>query len=261
MAFDGVDWLDLQRLATALVMPLPLGLALGLIGLALVWRLRWLGVVVAGMGVSLIGACSLPVVATALMSGLKVEYPPQTAADCEPADAIVLLGGAVQPLLMDDVRPRLHRGSDRVWQAARLYHAGCAPLIVVSAGGKLEPPVVASEAEAIAELLIALGVPQSALRLEAQSRNTQGNAAFSRDVLGRAEGRRVLLVTSAWHLRRAVALFEHQGFEVLPAGADYRSLRSCRGLHCWLPSAGALEASALAVKEHLGYWVQVRLRA
>ena len=41
MAFDCVDWLDLQRLATALVMPLPLGLLLGLAGLALVWRVRW----------------------------------------------------------------------------------------------------------------------------------------------------------------------------------------------------------------------------
>lgn len=260
MAFDFVDWLDLQRLATALVMPLSLGLLLGLAGLALVWWVRWLGVLVAGLGLGLIGACSLPVVATALLSGLEGDYPPQAAADCEPADAIVVLGGAVQPLLIGDVRPRLHRGSDRVWEAARLYHAGCAPLVVVSAGGKLEPPIAAPEAEAIAELLTALGVPRSALRLETKSRNTLGNAGFSRAVLGSTGAQRVLLVTSAWHLRRAVALFEQAGFEVVPVGADYRSISSCRGLQCWLPSAGALEASGLAVKEFLGYLVQVQLR-
>jgi len=69
------------------------------------------------------------------------------------------------------------------------------------------------------------------------------------------------LVTSAWHLRRAVALFEQAGFDVVPVGADVRSISRCRGLNCWLPSADALEASGLALKEALGYWVQVRLRA
>ena len=157
-----VDWLDLQRLATALVMPL--GLLLGLAGLALVWRVRWLGVLVAGLGLGLIGACSLPVVSTVLLSGLEGDYPPRAAAACEPADAIVVLGGAVQPLSIGDVRPRLHRGSGsglggRAVVSRRLYAAG---------GG---------------------------------------------------------------------------------------------GIHCWLPSAGALEASELALKEALGYWVQVRLRA
>ncbi|MBK1620611.1 hypothetical protein CKO42_19690 [Lamprobacter modestohalophilus] len=250
----------MQRFATALVMPLSLGLLLGLAGLVLVWRVRWLGVFVAGLGLGLIGACSLPAVATALMSQLERDYPPQAAADCEPADAILVLGGAVQPLLIGDLRPRLHRGSDRVWEAARLYHAGCASQVVVSAGGKLEPPIAAPEAEAIAELLTALGVPRSALRLETESRNTLGNARSSREVLDSSGTRRVLLVTSAWHLRRAVAIFEQAGFDVVPVGADYRSISSCRGLQCWLPSAGALEASGLALKEFLGYLVQVQLR-
>ena len=254
-----MDWLDLQRLATALVMPLSLGLLLGLIGLALVWRVRvrGLGVLVAGLGLGLIGVCSLPVVAAGLLSGLESDYPPQRATDCEPADAIVLLGGAIQPLLLQEVQPRLHRGSDRIWEAARLYHAGCAPLLVVSAGGQLEPPIAAPEAEAIADLLSALGVPRAALRLEADSRNTQANAAFTRALLGPGARWRVLLVTSAWHLRRAVALFEQEGFAVQPVGADYRSFPSCRGLQCWVPSAGALEDSGLALKEVLGYAVQV----
>lgn len=54
--------------------------------------------------------------------------------DCYQA---VVLGGAVQPLLVGEERPRLHRDSDRVWEAARLWHAGCAPRVLVSAGGKV----------------------------------------------------------------------------------------------------------------------------
>ena len=69
--------------------------------------------------------------------------------------------------------------------------------------------------------------------------------------------KRILLVTSAWHLRRAVALFARAGFAVVPVGADFRSFRACLGVMCWLPSAGALEATGLAVKEWLGYGMQV----
>jgi uncharacterized SAM-binding protein YcdF (DUF218 family) len=254
------DWLDLQRLATALVMPLPLGLLIALFGLVLVWRLRWLGVLGVGLGLGLIGVCALPVVADGLLGRLESAYPPQAAEACAPADAIVVLGGAVRPRLIADVRARLHWGSDRVWEAARLYHAGCAPLVVVSAGGKIVPPIAEVEAEAIAGLLIELGVPRSALRLERASRNTLGNAHFSRALLSPTGARRVLLVTSAWHLRRAVALFERVGLEVVPVGADYRAFSRCRGLRCWVPSAEALEASGLAVKEYLGYLVQVRWR-
>lgn len=43
---------------------------------------------------------------------------------------------------------------------------------------------------------------------------------------------------------------------VVLVGADYRAFGTCRNLDCWAPSAGALEATGLAVKEWLGYWIQ-----
>lgn len=251
------DWLDLQRLITALIMPLPLGLGLMLLGLIMSQFARRSGRLLIGGGIGVIGLAALPPVALALMASLENDYPPQAADACHPAEVIVLLGGAVQPLVAGELHPRLHRGSDRVREAARLYHAGCAPRILVSAGGTLEPPLQASESDAIAALLEDLGVPRAALILEAESRNTQGNAAFSRAVLESAGIDRILLVTSAWHLRRAVALFEQEGFEVHPVGADYRSFPTCRGLQCWVPNAIALEATELALKEYLGYLVQV----
>lgn len=257
-----MDGLDLQRVLTAVIMPLPLGLVLAGLGLVLLAVSRWRrsGLLLAGVGLAVLLLAALPGVAQGLLAGLERAYPPRPAVDCPRADAIVVLGGAVQPLLVGEVRGRLHRGSDRVWEAARLWHAGCAPRVVVSAGGRIELPVVAAESAAIGALLVDLGVPPGALVLEAESRNTQGNAAFSREVLAPLGVRRVLLVTSAWHLRRAVALFAATGLEVLPWGADYRAVAACRGLECWLPSPGALEATGLAVKEYLGYWVQVGWR-
>ncbi|WP_295429688.1 YdcF family protein [uncultured Thiodictyon sp.] len=253
-----MDWLALQRLLTTPVMPLPLGLGLAFFGLVLLWypRARRAGSLLVVGGLPVIGLASSPLVAESLMASLEGAYPPRDAAACPAADAIVLLGGAVRPRVEGDVRARLHGGSDRVWEAARLYHAGCAPRVVVSAGGRIEPPLQEPETEAIAQLLTGLGVPRSALLLESASRNTLGNAAFSRALLKPLGVDRVLLVTSAWHLRRAVAPFERAGFAVVPAGADYRSFGGCQGVQCWVPSIEALEATGLAAKEYLGYWAQ-----
>lgn len=102
-------------------------------------------------------------------------------------------------------------------------------------------------------VLASLGVPLAAMVLEERSRNTRENARFSAAVLlpqGRA---RVLLVTSALHMPRAVALFEAQGFAVLPAATDHTG-RSPPGALGWLPDAGALEGSGSALKELVARW-------
>ena len=115
-----MDGLDLQRLLTSLIMPLPLGLGFAIIGLILLWRARRVGWLLIGSGVGVIALASSPLIAEALMASLEQAYPPQAAAQCRPADAIVLLGGAVQPWVEGDARPRLQRSSDRVWEASGL---------------------------------------------------------------------------------------------------------------------------------------------
>ncbi len=64
-------------------------------------------------------------------------------------------------------------------------------------------------------------------------------------------------MTSAWHLRGRWRCFARAGYEVVAVGADYRSFGACRRVECWVPSAGALEMTGLAVKEWLGYGIQV----
>jgi uncharacterized SAM-binding protein YcdF (DUF218 family) len=263
--------IDLRRLLTSLVMPLPVGfgLALGAGSAALLLgrypRLRRMAATLAAGGVLLIAIAAMPWTALSLLRGLEADYPPRPAAACGgaggPVDAIVVLGGAVSPQLAGDARARLHRGSDRIREAALLFHAGCAPRLLVSAGGGVDPPAVASEAEAIRALLAEWGVPATATIFEDDSRTTGENARYSRLALADAGPQpRILLVSSAWHLRRAVPLFEREGFMVVPVGADYRSLAPCAGLQCVLPDSGALDATGMAWKEYLAYWVQVRGR-
>jgi uncharacterized SAM-binding protein YcdF (DUF218 family) len=195
-----------------------------------------------------------PLLAATLAGGLESGSPPSDARDCAPSGAIVVLGGAVRPPLLGDETSRLNQGSDRVWTAARLYHAGCAPVVFVAAGGAVEPPMAGAEAPAIVALLVDLGVPPEAIQFEDRSRNTAENAARARAALSPQGVQEILLVSSAWHLRRARREFERVGFAVNPVGADTRSFNIDRGLKAWLPDAEALATTQLMWKEYLGFW-------
>jgi len=70
---------------------------------------------------------------------------------------------------------------------------------------------------------------------------------------------KVLLVTSASHMRRSVAVFRTQGMEVIPAPTDVRVVDLPPNLGSLVPTLGGLEFSTIAIKEHVGWWVY-RLR-
>lgn len=120
-------------------------------------------------------------------------------------DAIVLLG--VELDAQDHPTQELHV---RVQAAAQAYARGAAGVIVAS-GGRL-PGHRAAEATVMARLLGEAGVPDAAVVLEDQSQNTMENMRFTAAKLGGAKGRRVLVVTSDYHLRRAVLTARRAGF-------------------------------------------------
>jgi uncharacterized SAM-binding protein YcdF (DUF218 family) len=73
----------------------------------------------------------------------------------------------------------------------------------------------------MADILEMLGVPRDAMIFESTSRNTYENATHTRVILEQMDVNRVILVTSADHMPRSVALFEHQGIDVIPAPTDF----------------------------------------
>jgi uncharacterized SAM-binding protein YcdF (DUF218 family) len=165
---------------------------------------------------------------------------------------MVVLGGATRgdtsPLQPAD----LNAQADRLLYAAQLYQAGKAPLLLLSGGSAAH---LRPEAEEMAEILAIMGVPEAAMLLEGHSRNTYENALYSAQLLQQRAVRRVLLVTSAFHMRRAEAVFAAQGIEVVPAATDYQRLLQAELLPAWLPSATALVQSTYALRELAGLWV------
>jgi uncharacterized SAM-binding protein YcdF (DUF218 family) len=103
-------------------------------------------------------------------------------------------------------------------------------------------------------LLSALGVPEHAMVLEEQSRNTRENARFSVALLRERNIDSMVLVTSAPHMRRALGLFAAEGLQVFPAATDHEARRPA-AWQIWLPDTGALDGSGRAMKEWLGSWL------
>jgi uncharacterized SAM-binding protein YcdF (DUF218 family) len=244
----------LSKLLPQLVYPLNAGVLLVLAGLILLWRGRGrLAGACLALAIAVLWTFSTAVVADALQAGLERRHAAVTEANAPDADAIVVLGGAVGAPLPPRASPDLSDAADRVLLAAHLYRAGKAPLVVVSGGQTFptEPPM--PEAESIAALLEEWGVPREDIVLEAESRNTHENATRTAALLERRGLRRVLLVTSALHMPRALATFRSEGLDALPAATDFGITSAAQPLVLRiLPSAAALERSHRALKEHLG---------
>ena len=247
--------LFLSKLLSLFIHPLSLGLLLVLGGGIAGWWWRRLGLVVIGLGVLVLWIPSTPVVSDWMQGTLESRYPPAPVDAAPNANAIVVLGGSVGPPKPPRVYPDLTSASDRVWHAARLFQADKAPLIVASGGTLPWKHQQFREAEVMQRLLKSWGVPADSVLLESSSANTYENARFTADLASKRGIDRVLLVTSALHMRRALATFRSAGVNALPMATDYRVVDRRRTLLDLLPSANALAGSTAAIREYVGYWV------
>jgi uncharacterized SAM-binding protein YcdF (DUF218 family) len=192
-----------------------------------------------------------------LVGSLEDAYPFRQAAELPNADAIVVLGGYLR---YGERRPHIAEissASDRLWFGAELYRQGKAPIVLLTGGNT---PFLSgsseSEASVGAKMIQNLGVPANAVLVEGNSRNTKENAEHSGQVLMARAARRILLVTSAFHMRRASALFRHAGFVVIPAACDYDTGWGKPDFFFQLlPDSVRLEHSQVALREWIGLTV------
>lgn len=244
---------------TGLIIPLNLCFTMVAVGLVLCllrWRKTGAGFVLAG--VIWVTAWSLPVTSLWLGGALENWYPNPPPEQTEMADAIVVLGGNTANARANWFEPYdKTKKTTRVDAAAELYLAGRAPRVLLS-GGALEGDV--SEAQGMAHEIRQLGVPSYAIILENASRSTYENAALSEDALRDQGIRKVLLVTSALHMPRAMAVFHKQGVEAIAAAVAPQIVLPPDGsISPWWPNERALDASRSIIKEYAAiglYWAR-----
>lgn len=163
--------------------------------------------------------------------GIPLERPYlslQSVESAPTADAIVVLGGGISKA--EELSfPDMADGADRIWHGARLYKAGKAPIVIVSGTNDLYSTV---------PLLVDLGVPREAIVVDNESRNTYENSRFTEDLLladieDVSTPKRILLVTSAWHMTRSLGNFSQTSLEAFPAPADFKAHSSMYGRQHW----------------------------
>lgn len=243
----------------------PLGLSTGLLILGLFWLWqhprRATGAI--ALALFILFFSSNQIVSDKLVSTLESRYlPPDVMPD---AQAIVVLGGATKPAIAPRPWVDVSEAGDRILHGARLYHQlaqlGRAPKLILS-GGRItwRGGSNLSEAADMKAIAMAMNVPEANIVLEPTSLNTRQNAVNVQEILSAQAIDSVLLVTSAVHMPRAVAIFQKLGMTVTPAPTDYlvtrpeardRTLES--RILSLMPDTKALDQFTTALKEYVGF--------
>lgn len=257
-------------MTSVIISAFPLLLFLGLLlsGLALLWftRKQTLGKLVTSAGVCLLIFFSLGIISETSLRPLERQYPPlnltTSAAASLPASLatvkwVVVLGGGAwsdsqRPALSNLFAPSLAR----VVEAVEIYRRIPGSKLIFS-GGKLGP----SESEAIlmARAAKLLGVAEQDILIEPESKDTETQAVNIKPLVGTDE---FILVTSAWHMPRAMALFKKAGLSPIPAPANYETgTHGIRSVDL-LPNPDGLTKIGIAIHEYVGLaWAKLRRKA
>ena len=150
------------------------------------------------------------------------------------------------------------RSGDRLFQALPLYYNGKVKRLIFTGGsGSIEFPEK-REGIFVQKYLRAIHFPDSALIVESKSRNTRENAVFTKIILDSLKlSGRYLLVTSAYHMPRAMAVFRKAGFtDVEPYITNKVSgIRRFTPDHLLVPHAGAMAGLQTLLHEIFGFLV------
>lgn len=189
---------------------------------------------------------SIQPVADALIKPLEYYYKQPPVSEIEKTDAIVILTGGYNKNQadFDGTGQIATKAANRFIMGIRLYNTLRIPIII---SGTIEETTIASRT------LKACGIKEEDIFMEGNSRNTAENAIYTMQLCRQKEIKKILLVTSAYHLPRSVALFQQKGLNAIPYPTDYRSKQLKKNaLLSFAPSHNMLCNSAVALKEYLG---------
>ncbi len=202
---------------------------------------------------------SIPFVAERLAGGLEKQYPPIELSRSPSAEVAIVLGGAIAEPAAPRVELELTYDSSKLLHAARLYRLGKIKQLLLIGGNLPWNAYPVTEAELMRQLLIEWGIPQDAIRVAGQSRNTFENAIEAAQLQDTIKFSSALLVTSAMHMPRAMAVFQHAGIPVTASSVEITAVNYPPSIMDWVPSATALSMTTAAMKEMIGLLVY-RLR-
>jgi uncharacterized SAM-binding protein YcdF (DUF218 family) len=228
-------------------------IVLGLIGVVLMaTRFSRAGRLLAGASLVLVAAMGLTPIGNVLILPLEQRFPPFDHSGRAP-DGIVVLGGAFDATVSHGRgEVALTDAGDRMTAVAELARRYPAARIVFSGGsGRLMFDSV-KESDLAARMFASFGIAPERLAFDERSRDTLENAEYSRQIAQPRPGERWLLVTSAYHMPRAIGAFRRANFPVEAFPADWRTRGPVDVTRPFGSLADGLKRSDTAVREWIG---------
>jgi uncharacterized SAM-binding protein YcdF (DUF218 family) len=193
------------------------------LGAFMLWRGRIkLGKIILGFGLISLLILALSPLGHWIAQPLEDRFP--RTQNLKDIDGIIVLGGSIRTLITEGRGAiELGEAGDRVVEAIRL--AKQMPTVPVIFTGGSTKFIYKSESESLSaiKLFTDLGLDKSRIILEGDSLNTRQNADYTKQLLGNVKDKRYLLITSAFHMPRAIGCFRASGINVSPWPVDYRS--------------------------------------
>ncbi len=219
----------ISKILEASAGPFDFAMTIGLVGLALG---------LAGFRRCGCGLCAAAIVLLALgaytPAGAILRRPledrfPLPGPELPPLAGVIVLGGETDPELSAARRlPILAPLAGRLTTGAALARRFPQTRLIFTGGSASLRDVGDTEAAAVRQLWLALGVPPQQMLFEARSRDTWENALFTRALIRPKPGETFLLVTSAYHMPRSIGIFRKAGFRLVAYPADYRTFGNSR---------------------------------
>jgi len=166
----------------------------------------------------------------------------------------IVFSGVTKTSMPYNDRVYFRQGADRITHALHLYQMGKVEHIVVSGGLEFQQADALPAAERLKSFLTMAGVPEKDITVEPEARNTYENGVFSAEILKtQFPGQKYLLITSAFHMKRAALCLKGQdvSFDIFPAGFRSDPVRMTFD-NMVIPSAASLGRWEALLKEWFG---------
>jgi len=240
-------------------------LTIAIAGLALTWtRYAITGQRMTAIGLSGLIVAGLLPLGNVLMLPLEERFP-AFADDGGPVAGIVILGGTFDTEATNvHGQMALNETGERLVALGELARRYPDAKIIYSGGGSEFTPDTTPEATLVENTVGQLGIASHRILYERKSLNTYQNALYAKEAAGPQPGERWLMVTSAFHMPRAMGVFRAVGFEVVPYPVDYRTAGSASLLRPFAFLSEGLRRTDIAAKEWIGlaaYYVSGRTDA
>ena len=247
-----------KKIFAPIFLPVPLCLEILIVGLLLLWftRKQNVGKILVSIGVIFLAVLSYDFTSDNLLRPLEYRFQPLLRLEAiRDVGYVVVLGGGHTSYPQLPVTGKISASSlFRLVEGVRLYNLLPGSKLVLSGGSGFDP---VPNARVMADLALAIGLPEDDLVLERTSKDTKDQARLIRGIVGKE---RFILVTSASHMPRSMAMFKKMGMNPIPAPTDYL-VKKTQGINpgMFFPSAKGLRKAERAFYEYLGLaWANLR---